>query len=148
MAGATEFIARTDELMNRVGQGKIQASVLVDQVYAHFQHERTDLRHPRGGTAHYLRNPLFAGTPRWLRQVGAQMTHRNMVSIFVDIADDLSGGVAQEAPEFMGDLRNSGEPRVKEGGRFVWRGTAMPRLSNAYADAKTALWHSIYGPGS
>ncbi len=147
MAGADEFIARTTQLMDRVGRGRIEASVKVDQVYAEFQHERTDLRHPRGGKFHYLRDPLYTGTPRWLRKVANQMLDRDMVTLFVDIADDLSGGVADQAPVFMGDLRASGEPRVKEGGRFVWRGTHAPRLSNRYADAKTALWHSIYGDG-
>jgi hypothetical protein len=148
MAGADEFIARTNQLIERVGQGKIQAGVKVDQVYAEFQHERTDLRHPNGGKPNYLRDPLFANTGRWLQRTAAQMLNRRMVSLFVDIADDLSGGVAEQAPVFFGDLRASGEPRVKEGGRFVYRGTAMPRLSNRYADAKTAIWHARYGPGS
>lgn len=147
MAGAEQFIARTNQLMEKVGRGKIEASVKVDQVYAEMQHEGREFRHPRGGKAGFLRDPLVQGTPRWLRQTASQMLDRPMVSIFVDIADDLSGGVAEEAPIFFGDLRSSGEPRVKEGGRFVWRGTSAPRLSKRYAEAKSELWHSIYGGG-
>lgn len=139
------FVARTSELMDKVGTGKIQASVRVDQAYAEFQHERTDLKHPRGGGAHYLRDPLYKNLPKSLRQISSQMLDRPMRSIFIDLADDFSGYVADNAPLFLGDLRASGEPRVKEGGRFVWRGTAMPRLNARYARGKQRLWHSIYG---
>lgn len=147
MAGADQFVERTTKLMEKVGRGKIQASVKVDQPYAEFQHERTDLVHRRGGKAGYLRDPLMTGTPRWMQQIANQIMDRNPVAIFVDIADDLSGGVADEAPIFMGDLRSSGEPRVKEGGRFVWRGTSMPRMTKIYANAKSRRWHEIYGEG-
>lgn len=139
-----EFIARTRELQDQIGDGKITASVVVDQVYAEFQHERTDLKH-RSGKANYLRDPLFAGVLGWFRKIGAEMTMRNMQHIFVDIADDLSGGVADEAPVFLGDLRSSGQPRVKDRGRWIYRGTHAPRLSKRVAEAKSALWHDLYG---
>ena len=57
MAGT--FTQRIAELERRIGSGKLTGSVTCDQVYAHFQHERADLHHPRGGGPFFLQKPLF-----------------------------------------------------------------------------------------
>lgn len=145
MPAPYKFIPRTNHLLDLVGNGTIEASVVVDQVYAKFQHERIELKHRKGGKAHYLRDPLYAGMNRWLRGTARRMTRERMVVIFTDIADDLSGGVADQAPEWIGDLRNSGQPRVKDRGRFVYQGTHAPRLSKRVAEAKSKSWHEFYG---
>jgi hypothetical protein len=110
------FHDRIEELRRRIGskEGKITGEVIVDQVYAHYQHERLDLHHPRGGQALYLTMPLMLNHGDYLRDYaetvlddgGREAMKRSVESLAED------GGVATYAPVEFEDLRRSGHPRV------------------------------------
>lgn len=143
MAGT--FMRRTSDLMRRVGSGKIEASVRVDQVYAQMQHQRKDFRHSRG-RAGFLRDPLMTHFTTYYGWVARDLYNEKMTRIFKDIAEDLNAHVKNDAPAFEFDLAYSGEARVKESGRFVYRGPHEPRLSRAQTKAKTRRWNATH-PG-
>ena len=46
------------------------AAVAFNTVYAAFQHERTDLVHPKGGAAKYLQAPLQSNSTLYFRRLG------------------------------------------------------------------------------
>lgn len=135
-----DFDVRMDELAEKVGDGRVRGSVEVDQVYAQYQHEGLDLRHPRGGRAKYLEAPLYANHHGYLRDVADQVLSVGPVPAIVNAMEDLSGEVFTEAPvEFM-DLRMSGHPTVKRGGVAVYdRPPMQGRLSGAQLRAKNQL---------
>lgn len=51
--------------------GKIVGEVSFDTVYAARQHEEVTWRHPKGGKAKYLEDPLKAMAPRYLAALAA-----------------------------------------------------------------------------
>lgn len=144
MAGT--FQQRTQELLDIVGNGQIEASVRVDQEYAEMQHNNTEFRHTRG-KAFYLTDPLMKHYRSWYGEVAKELYYQPMRNLFVAIADDFKEESGLETPAFMEDLNRSGEPRVKEGGRFVYRGPHTKRLSKAQLKAKTRIWHETKGWG-
>lgn len=143
MAGT--FQQRTAVLLRRVGEGKIEASVRVDQVYAQNQHQSAHFKHPNGGGAFYLANPLKENAATYLQWVARDMFNEPMRRIFKDVAIDLNIHVKNNAPQFMSELGWSGEPRVKESGKFVFRGPHVKRLTKTQLRIKSRLWHARYG---
>src|SRR5882762_5554805 len=49
-------------------ESSIVGSVVVDQVYAQNQHESVWFKHPRGGQAMYLHDPLFANSGSYMQR--------------------------------------------------------------------------------
>lgn len=100
----------------------LRGEVIVDQIYAHYQHERLDLRHPRGGQALYLQAPLYANFRAYLAAVARGILEdggwRAMSAAMEDLAGP--GGVATYAPVEFGFLRHSGHPRVLYGEHPVY----------------------------
>jgi hypothetical protein len=138
------FHDRLEELRTQTGcdQGKLEGQVEVDQVYAHYQHERLDLHHPRGGQARYLIEPLYAGTRRWVSEIAADFLddggHRAMRNWMEDLAED--GGVATHAPVEFDDLRRSGHPTVRLGARIIYdRAPRQHRLTAGELRIKARL---------
>jgi hypothetical protein len=119
MAG--DFGARMDELIESVGDGELTASVVVDQVYAKYQHERMDLRHPQGGQAKYL-----------------SVLHGSLQNAMEFVAEDLAAKqVFDKAPREFQDLRQSGHPRVLNGEMIVYdRPPIVHRLTAEELKAK------------
>jgi hypothetical protein len=116
--------ARLDELRARTGcqEGHLTGKVIVDQVYAHYQHEHLEFRHPRGGMARYLEAPLIEGAYGIFGRVAREYLddggHEAMKREMESLAED--GGVATHAPVEFDDLRRSGHPQVWVGERLIF----------------------------
>jgi hypothetical protein len=135
---ASTFAAQIDKLDRIVGHGTLEIKCVVDQVYAKYQHESLDLRHPRGGGGKFLTRTLFAeyrGIYRGLARDA--LRPRGLVSAAIVGSEKLSKGVYKNAPHEFNDLRNSGHPTVKDAGRFVYnRPPVVKRLSKSQLKAK------------
>lgn len=140
MAGSSSFEAALTRLSEKIGQGTIRGSVEVDQVYARYQHEGLDFKHPRGGQAKYLEQPLYSNAPLYLQDMAAQVLAGNLKQAMADSMEDLSGEVFDKAPiEFL-DLRASGHPVVTQGGSVTYdRPPMQARLSEEQLRAKHKL---------
>jgi hypothetical protein len=112
--GMAELRARTD-----VGEW-MRGSVTVDQVYAHYQHERMDLHHPRGGGPKYLERPLFEHYRLYLYRIAHGWLEDGGKRAMADSMTDLSHGVIAQAPVEFWDLRFSGHPMVTVGERTTF----------------------------
>jgi hypothetical protein len=135
MAGT--FADRIDVLRERIGNEKITASVLVDQRYAHYQSERLDLVHPRGGGAKYLERPLMSHYRDYLDDYAKTVLDDGGVPAMKRSAEHLSDQVEVTAPVEFTDLRRSGHPSVTQGDRTVYdRPPKQHRLSEEELKAK------------
>lgn len=119
MAGGT-FGERLDELSEFVGHGNLTGSVVVDQVYAKYQHEDLSLRHPRGGQAKYLEAPLHDKQGDYLRRIAEQALVDGPLPAMIDAMENLSGEVEATAPVEFENLRESGHPMVSNDGETVY----------------------------
>lgn len=61
-----EVIERLGLIDHHIGGGPLIGKVVVDQVFAHRQHEDLTLDHPFGGGPKYLEGPLFHRYPLYL----------------------------------------------------------------------------------
>jgi hypothetical protein len=128
------------ELLAWVGTDDLTGHVVVDQVYAHFQHEAADLiavpygnhkpgyreftrvlTHDHGGGPNYLGGPLYANLDRYMAVLAASILpegNETPTDAMMDCMQDLAGigGVASHAPLYFGTLRESGHPFVTEDG--------------------------------
>lgn len=140
MAGSDTFEQRLADLAEQVGEGTLRGSVDVDQVYAQYQHEGLDLRHPRGGQAKYLEQPLFDHHHDYVQALADNVLHGSLAAAMEDNVEDLSGRVFELAPiEFL-DLRSSGHPMVTSNGGVVYdRAPVQARLTPAELKAKGKL---------
>lgn len=106
------FLDKVDELLAQTPKESIRAYVDVNQVYAHYQHAHPEFKHPRGGQAFYLRDPLFGNQKTYFQQIARAVVKGQGRWAAVLVAEDLSHEVMLRAPwEYM-DLRNSGHPTV------------------------------------
>lgn len=141
MAGSESFDAALARLSEAVGVGTIRGRVEVDQVYARYQHEGLDFKHPRGGQAKYLEQPLYANAGLYMRDLAARvLPDGDVVQAMADVTEDLSGEVFDKAPiEFL-DLRASAHPTVTQGGAVKYdRPPMQARLSEQQLRAKHKL---------
>lgn len=129
MAGADQFVQRIGELQDQVGGGTLTAHLLRDQVYAHYQEARLDLRHPRGGQAMYQETSLYDYRSEYLQAV-ADKVLENIVSGMVDAVEAFDGHAAQRCPKELTMLSRSGHPSVTSAGSVVYdRAPEVGRLS-------------------
>lgn len=141
MAGSESFDAALAKLAQAVGVGTVRGSVVVDQVYARYQHEGLDFAHPRGGQAKYLEQPLYANVPLYMQDIAARvLPDGDVVQAMADVTEDLSGEVFDRAPiEFL-DLRASAHPVVTQGGAVKYdRPPMQARLTEVQLKAKHKL---------
>lgn len=112
------FSERLAELrrMTHMRDGKLTASVVVDQVYAHYQHEGLHFRHPRGGQAKFLEDGLNRHYRDYIERYARAVLHDGGVGALMDDAEHLSDQVEVLAPVEFSDLRRSGHPSVHAGG--------------------------------
>jgi hypothetical protein len=96
------FHARMDELSEIVGTGFVVGKVTVDQVYAHYQHERLDLRHPRGGMARYLTVPLYTNRASYLNQVAKTVLNDGGIRGMCVAMEHLAGGTSNSTVGIKG----------------------------------------------
>lgn len=109
-------------LRERTGGARVKARVVVDQVYAEYQHEALEFRHPRGGRAKYLEGPLFEGFARSIEEFALgllRVEEETAGRRWADTGRALVHDVGTEAPLEFGDLRRSAGLTVTEGRRVV-----------------------------
>lgn len=112
-----DFGSRIDDLLDAVGDGKLEGKVVVDQVYAKYQHERMDLVHPRGGQAKYLTAPLMAKMRSYVQELADNVLHGSLKGAMIKNVEDLATKqVFDYAPREFEDLRESGHPMVNDDG--------------------------------
>jgi hypothetical protein len=140
MAGASgTFSERIAELRRMVGDGaRLTGTCTVDQIYAKYQHERTELHHPRGGRAFYLREPLFGNYRDYLSDYARTVLHDGGQPAMKRSMEHLSDQVELTAPVEWNDLRKSGHPTVEQGGRTIYdRAPKAARLTAEELRAKS-----------
>lgn len=116
----------------QVGEGNLTGKLTVDQAYAKYQHERTDLAHPRGGSAYYLRDALQARHGLYLRKVAKAFLSGDPEKAMADAMESLDRAMAAQTPRLFGNLRRSGHPQVYSRGRKVYdRLPVRRRMSEA-----------------
>lgn len=120
---------RIGELQEQVGQGTLTGHLLRDQVYAHYQEARLDLRHPQGGQAMYQETSLYDYRGEYLQQV-ADRALENITSGMIEAVEAFDGHAAQRCPKELTLLSRSGHPSVTSQGAVVYdRAPEVPRLS-------------------
>jgi len=137
MSSTGTFDARIDELRKMVGSGKLTGSVTCDQVYAHFQHERADLHHPRGGGPFFLSKPLMEHYRDYLDDYAKTVLTDGGQEAMKRSMEHLSDAVEVTAPREWGDLRESGHPKVEQGGTIYDRPPKVGRLTKQELKAKS-----------
>ena len=134
------FSERIDELRKMVGSGKIEASCEVDQRYAAYQHERLDLRHPRGGQALYLQQPLYENYVKYVEDYAKTVLEDGGHGAMKRTAENLSDQVEEHAPREFDDLRRSGHAQVTVNGEVTYdRPPKVARLTEAQLKAKSRI---------
>jgi hypothetical protein len=114
------------------GHGLLRGSVTIDQVYAHYQHERLDLRHPRGGGPKYLERPLFDHYRVWVENIARSYYEDGGKRAMRYAMEDLSDRAEALAPWEFGDLIHSGSPKVERGAHVIYeRPPKRHRLTEA-----------------
>lgn len=134
------FDERMAELSDDVGHGTLTGVVEVDQVYARYQHEGLDLRHPEGGQAKYLEAPLYADHRDMLQKLANAVLTRPLGDAMAENTEHLSNRVYELAPLEFGDLKASGHPKVLDQGSVVYdRPPNIHRLTPIELRAKAEL---------
>lgn len=119
-------------LLLQVGEGSLSGKLIVDQVYAKYQHERADLVHPRGGGPFYLRRPLYDHYQDYLARVAREFLDGDPEREMAECMEALSTRMSAATPIEMNNLRRSGNPQVWSRGRKVYdRPAAQRRLTSA-----------------
>jgi hypothetical protein len=134
-----DFSARIDELRRMVGgPDRLTGSCVVDQVYAHAQHEHMEWNHPRGGTAKFLERPLFDHYRDYLEDYARTVLDDGGQPAMKRSMEHLSDEVEVTAPREWGDLMRSGHPKVEQGDRVIYdRAPKAGRLTEAELKAKS-----------
>jgi hypothetical protein len=135
------FSERMAELRRHTGAPqRLRGQVTVDQVYAHYQHERTELHHPRGGGPFYLSRPLFDHFREYLSAYAADVLKDGGQRSMARSMEHLSDAVEMHAPRDFGDLGRSGHPEVFSGEHQVFdRDPKQHRLTDAELRLKARL---------
>lgn len=124
------------EIQRRVGDGVLRGLVVVDQVYAKYQHESLDLRHPRGGGAKFLESAIALRHGIYLQRLANAVTDGDLEDVMADCMEDLNDTMKELCPKELGVLANSGNPRVLDNFSTVYnRPARWRRLSDAQLNA-------------
>jgi len=134
MRFVTDGVARVQEL---VGDGTLRGQVVVDQAYAQNQHETVWFKHPHGGQAHFLSEPLLSGASFYLERIARGLLDDGPVTAMRGVTEDLCEQVRDKAPRDHGYLRESAQPFVYDDGKLVYtRPPAQRRLTDEELDAR------------
>ena len=123
-----DFAQRMELLSRQVGNGFCVGKVIVDQVYAKYQHEDLALRHPRGGTAKYLTIPLFRNRWAYLQEVAKTCLDDGGVRGMAIAMEHLAGGVSHSTTAIRGEGGGAlgGLKRLSSAGGFPVVGESGP----------------------
>lgn len=114
---ASTFFDRIAELRRRIPDKSVKATVKVDQIYAHYQHEGLDFEHPAGGQAKYLEQPWMGHATDFQRRFAKDLlSPEGVESAARGIALDGVTMVYEHAPLEFGDLKASGHATVEVDG--------------------------------
>ncbi len=133
----------------RVGDGELEGSVTVDQVYALYQHEGVGFVHPRGGEAHYLSGPLTENADIYLEGFSTVFEQDGLAAddVMAAAMEDLAGQIPDRAPVEFNVLRQSASPSVHSDGVEVFhRPPLMPRLAQEELNAIRRAEEPIVNP--
>lgn len=118
------------KLRKLVGKGHLVGKLAVDQVYARYQHERLDLKHPRGGYPKYLWLVLITGKGDYLNTLASSVLTDGPANGMKRVVEDQDRKLHRFAPVEFNNLRNSGNPQVFDNGAKVYdRPARQPRMS-------------------
>jgi hypothetical protein len=137
------FHERIAELRRMTGAPELlRGQVTVDQVYAHYQHEHLEFRHPRGGEALYLQRPFYEHASSYLADYAHDVLRDGGHDAMKHSMEHLSDQVELHAPREFGDLLRSGHPEVIQGGHPVYdRPPKQHRLTEGELRIKNRLRH-------
>jgi hypothetical protein len=117
MAGT--FVARIDELQEKVGRGDLTLRVNVHQAYAAAEHVRMYYRHPRGGMANYLEMPFESEHGDMLR-ILADGVLEDLNAAAIDAVGKFEEWVREFAPVMSETLRDSCNLYVEDNGGQIY----------------------------
>lgn len=127
MAG--DFAERIDRLAEQVGAGELQAKVVYDQVYAHYQHEGLEFSHIEG-EALYLTKALHEGGTQWVAELAAHV-FEDLNGAMEDVVEDLAKDSGTLAPKDLSILSRSDHATVTSDGSVIYdRAPEVSRLSD------------------
>lgn len=146
---ANDFGESLEELAKMLDGGdELAGHVEFDQVYAHYQHEGLELRHPRGGQAKYLESPLFERADQTFQKVADSLLADGGREGMEDAMEGLADAAEALAPVEFHDLRDSAHPTVTVGEDVVYdRPPVVPRLTEEQLRAKDRLRDLGFGTG-
>lgn len=128
----SEFEERINELLERVGDGRLRGTVTIDQVYAAYQHFRADLSH-RVGKVRYLSDPLNAEYRSFFQRIADEVLEPGgPVHGMVSAVESLANSAATQTPVDLFNLARSQAITVRDKGAIVYhRDPRQGRLSEA-----------------
>jgi hypothetical protein len=144
------FLARIDELARQVGHESLSIRWTTDQVYAKYQELREDLKHPRGGRAHYARSALFEHVEERMERLAARAVTpdgSDLVGAGISVGIENMHQQATYTPREFVNLARSIEVEVTDDGEQVYhRPPDVHRLSEAELRAQKHHGHDLdYG---
>ena len=127
-----EFGDRIQELIERVGDGRLRGTVTVDQVYAAYQNFRTDLRHPVG-KARFLSDALTENYHHYFEEIARHVLEPGgPVHGMQQACESLANTAATQTPVELFNLARSQAITVRDKGAVVYhREPRQRRLSDA-----------------
>lgn len=135
------FHARIAVLRRTVGVGHVTATIAVDQVYAKYQLLRDDLKHPRGGIAHYLDTALSTNRSQPYAEAAKTLLFGGPDIGFTNGSIRIAQTSEQLTPIDTYLLRGSTSVTITHDGRMVaYRPPAHPRLGKEALKA----WRKIH----
>jgi hypothetical protein len=134
MAGT--FRRRTAMLIDNVGGGKLVGSIVIDQVYARYQHEKANLHHPHGGGRKFLTTALFDEASVGLNSLAKGVLRGDLNIVMSRVTERTAARAERQAPRELGDLARSATVTTTDRGRVVYRRKGEPRLTEAQINAK------------
>lgn len=128
-----DFEKRINELLERVGDGRLRGEVRIDQVYARYQHERPDLHHSVGNM-HFLSIPLNTHYRSYFEHIGDKVLDEGggIVQGMVSSCESLANSSSTQTPVDFNNLSRSAGITVRDQGAVVYhREPRQQRLSEA-----------------
>lgn len=139
------FVKRMKQLASTVPDEHFEGQVIVDQIYAHYQHANPEFKHPEDGKAFYLRDPLYSHADSYMKRIADELFDDGVIEAMIKNMENLSLEVYMQAPLEFGDLKASGHPMVWADGSIVYdRPPRVHRLTEAELEAKGEL-RQLYG---
>jgi hypothetical protein len=135
-----DFAARIDELKELVGDGTCVGEVERDQVYAHYQEARLDLRHPNGGGPMYQEGTLYQKASEYLETIAGTVLDAGPNQGMIDAMEQFAGDSGEACPKELDLLARSDHPTVTSNGAVVYdRAPEVGRLSKEELKALAKL---------